>query len=51
MSNEGLKKGKFMKLEHQVANHDLCRELKGPEVKQESVFYWFNQKNRELIGR
>ena len=29
-----------MKLEHQVANYDLCRELKALEVKQESIFYW-----------
>ena len=29
-----------MKLEHQVANFELCRELKELEVKQESIFYW-----------
>ena len=29
-----------MKLEHQVANSELCRVLKELEVKQESLFYW-----------
>lgn len=39
-----------MRLEDQVVNLELAKKLKKLGVKQESLFYWINSKEREEVG-